>query len=214
MNILMSRFSFAIIALALSSCERPETAQKLAEIEEKISGVEKRLKAQEDQNRSITDQVTFLIQQPFKEKTVELDPNAKGYAVLDTGRGPLLFACDGAEPYLDGHRINIRIGNPLNMRFSGFKLKFTFGSKPRELPTEQNTSKENLENARKKWAEWMVNEREAWSASLRHIEESFFEDLPPGTWTSVKATLPQTKPEDIAYIQVAIQTDSISLTKQ
>ncbi|SRR6266498_1397624 len=214
MNILVLRFSFAVIALALNSCERPETAQKLAKIEEKISGVEKRLKTQEDQNRGITEQVRFLIQQPFKEKTVELDPNAKGYAVLDTGRGPLLFACDGAEPYLDGHRINLRIGNPLNMRFSGFKLKFTFGRKPPEVPTEQNTSKENLAKAREKWAEWIVNEREAWFASLQHTEESFFDELPPGTWTSVKATLPQTKPEDVAYIQVAIEVDRVSLTKE
>jgi hypothetical protein len=63
-----------------------------------------------------------------------------GISFLDTGGGVLFVSCVGAEQYLDGHRIKLRIGNPLNLRFSGFELKFKFGRKPPEPPTVENTN--------------------------------------------------------------------------
>jgi hypothetical protein len=216
-----TRIISLVATLALTACDQSQNTPKIVTLEEKFSAMEQRLATQETQytslldvlaksEKNVNDRLTFLSQEPYREKTVILDPNSKGYASLATDRGPLLFSCDGAEPYLDGHRINIRIGNPLYMKFSGFKLKFTFGRKLSDMPTKDNTPEADLPAAFKKW---LTEEREPWLASLRKSEESFTEDLNPGAWTAVQATLPKTKPEDIAMIQVSIETNNISLLK-
>jgi len=96
------------------------------------------------------------------------------------------------------------------MRFSGFKLKFNFGHKPPELPTKENVKDGDVAKA---FFETWPKENEVWKKSLKHAEESYTDDLLPGTWTNIEAVLPQVKAEDIAYIEVGIQTDQISLTK-
>ena len=89
----------------------------------------------------------------------------------------LLISCEGAEQYLDGHRLKLRIGNPLNMHFSGFKLQFNFGRKPPDFPTRGV----GFQNAAEAWHQ----DYEAWKASLRRSEEAYIEDLPPGMGKSV-----------------------------
>lgn len=206
------------IALMLSGCEQPETTQKIAALEQRVKNQEEQnaalLSALAENEKRVNGQLSFLIrealQRTLQEKTAVIDPHSKGYSVLDTGRGSLLIFCDGVEPFLDGYRIKLRLGNPLYMRFSGFKLKFKFGHKPPELPTKENTKEEELVKAFEKWPK----DSEAWKKSLSHAEESYTDDLSPGTWTSVEAVLPEAKAEDITYIEVGIETDRISLTKQ
>jgi len=210
--------SLFAIAMLLFSCEKPETAQKIASLEQ-------RLKSQEEQNaalinalgendKRVNGQLSFLLQEALQrsveQKTAIIDPHSKGYSILDTGRGSLLISCDGAEPFLDGYRIKLRLGNPLYMRFSGFKLKFKFGQKPPTLPTKENVKDGNVAKA---LFETWPKENEAWKESLKHAEESYTDDLLPGTWTNIEAVLPQANAEEIAYIEVGIEADRISLTK-
>jgi len=37
--------------------------------------------------------------------------------------------------------------------------------------------------------------------------------LAPGAWTKIDFALKETKPEDVAYLEVGIETDQISLRK-
>src|SRR6266496_4023396 len=76
--------------------------------------------------------------------------------------------------------------------------------------TQKIAALEELVKAFEKWPK----DSEAWKKSLSHAEESYTDDLSPGTWTSVEAVLPEAKAEDITYIEVGIETDRISLTKQ
>lgn len=71
----------------------------------------------------------------YGEKTATLDPDSKGYSYVSTDKGVFLFTVDGAEPFLDGHKIILRIGNPMNMTFSGFKLKVRYGKRPPAFPS-------------------------------------------------------------------------------
>jgi hypothetical protein len=216
--------SAALIALGLAGCEQPGSTQKLKALEERVTALESDLKSHEELNNMLfkihsdnasqaSQRLDFLttrvLEDAFKQKTAILDPSSKGYSILDTGRGSLLVACDGAAPYLDGHRVKLRFGNPLFMQFSGFKLKFQFGRKPPPFPTKENTKDGNILKAIEQWQK----DNETWRTTLKKAEESFTDDLKPGSWTTVEATLGQTKPEDIAYLEVAIDTDRISLTK-
>ena len=216
--------SAVLIVLGLAGCEQPGNAQKLKALEDRITALESDLKSHEELNNTLfkfhADNVsqaskglefltTQVLENAFKQKTAILDPSSKGYSILDTGRGSLLITCDGAAPYLDGHRLKLRLGNPLFMQFSGFKLKFQFGRKPPPFPSKENTKDENILKAIEQWQK----DNQTWKTTLKTAEESFTDDLKPGSWTIVEATLAQTKPEDIAYLEMAIDTDRISLTK-
>jgi Protein of unknown function (DUF3251) len=214
MNLKSSRCFWPLVAILFSACERPpEAVPRMDALEEKIRDLEQRVNSQEHETSELNHRV-FMNYLDFRERIEELkekkaaiNPSSTGYSFLDTGGGVLLVSCEGAEQYLDGHRIKLRIGNPLNMRFSGFKLKFKFGRKPPEPPTDKNTNEAVFQREAETW----LRNYATWKASLREAEGSYTADLSPGAWRAVQATLPQTKAEDIAYVEVSIETDIVSL---
>lgn len=165
-----------------------------------------------DSNKRLSDGLDFIttrvLKSEFEPKTAIIDPSGKGYATLDSGKGILLISCEDAQPYLDGYRVRLRIGNPLYMQFSGFKLTFKTGRRPPVMPTESNTKQGELGAAFEKWQK----DTQEWRDSLQQSEESFTEELAAGSWTIVEATLANKKPEDIGYMEVSISTSSVSLT--
>ena len=52
----------------------------------------------------------------------ELDPTSTGYAKADSNTGFFLVSCKKVEPYLNGHRVALAIGNPMGIRFNRFDV--------------------------------------------------------------------------------------------
>lgn len=144
----------------------------------------------------------------YGEKTAKLDPASKGYSSVSTDQGMFLFSVAGAEPFLDGHKIILEIGNPMNMTFSGFKLKVRHGRRPPAFPPFE-VGDTNAVEIFQKWAQ----DTKSWEKTLRKTEFSFTDSLQPGTWNKVDFTLKETKPEDVAYLEISIEIDKISLRK-
>jgi len=212
-----------LILMCISGCERPETADQLTKLEQKIKALEADAKKQtefnsivfkgiHDSNNRMSDGLGFItervLKSEFEANPAVIDLSGKGYATLDSGMGILLISCEDAQPYLDGHRLKLRIGNPLYMRFSGFTLTFKTGRRPPEIPTKVSTQQGGLGAFFQKWRK----DSQEWKDSLKQSEESFAAELDPGSWTTVEATLSQTKPEDIGYMEVTISTSKVSLT--
>ncbi|MCX7866150.1 MAG: DUF3251 domain-containing protein [Limisphaera sp.] len=149
----------------------------------------------------------FSLRQSFK-KVATLDPASKGYSPVSTDKGVLLFAVDGAEPFLDGHKFILRIGNPMNMTFSGFKLKVRYGKRPPAFPSFE-VGDTNAVAVLQKWARDM----QGWEKTVRETEFSFTDSLEPGAWNKIDFILKETKPEDVAHLEVSIETDRISLRR-
>ena len=214
MNLASFRSYVTFVGLLLSACDKPpQTSPRIDALEKKISDLEQRIKSEEHETSELSLDL-FKLRLDFqeriealKERTTTIDPNSTGYSFLDTGGGVILISCDGAEPYLDGHRIKLRLGNPLNMRFSGFKLKFKFGRKPPNPPTIKGMNGSDFVKAGEAWQ----RDYDAWKESLRSAEGSYTVDLSPGAWRTVQATLPQTMAADLAYVEVSIETGTISL---
>ena len=214
MNLASFRSYLTLIALLLSACDKPpQTTPRVDALEKKISDLEQRIKSEEHETFQLhLDSFKLRLDlqeriEALKERTATIDLNSTGYSFLDTGGGVILISCHGAEPYLNGHRIKLRLGNPLNMRFSGFKLKFKFGRKPPNPPTIKGMNGSDFLKAGEAWK----RDYDAWKESLRSAEGSYTVDLSPGAWKTVQATLPQTIAADIAYVEVRIETDIISL---
>jgi hypothetical protein len=62
----------------------------------------------------------FLLQSA--NNTVPISPQEKGFGLLKTPFGTLLVSTVSVEPYLDGYKIHLNIGNTTSANFSGLSL--------------------------------------------------------------------------------------------
>jgi hypothetical protein len=96
------------------------------------------------------------------------------------------------QPYLDGQKLQLRIGNPNLATYSGFKLKAKWG--PR-YPTATDTP-----------ARW-----DQWKRSVREKEIESTADLKPGVWNTVEIVLAPAKPDELGYIELSMTTNKVML---
>ena len=146
----------------------------------------------------------FVFDESNQKKSAVLDPSSKEYSFLESDAGRLLVSCESAEPFLDGHKLVLRIGNPLSMSFKGFKLKFRYGSRAPKFPKSPDA--EQLT----KWQQANA----AWQLTLHEKELSFTDTLSPAAWNRIEAVITPSKPDELAHLEIKIETDTVSLYKQ
>jgi hypothetical protein len=56
------------------------------------------------------------------------DPNQKAYTTVDTQNGKFLIECEYLEPYSNGYKLHLQVGNPNLMVFKDAKVGFLYGS--------------------------------------------------------------------------------------
>jgi hypothetical protein len=127
-----------------------------------------------------------------RSKFVVLDPASKAFGRVDTENGFFLVSCQDVRPYLDGHKVTLHIGNPLGVRFVGFKITARWG--PRYA---------GAENDYESYAKWM--------AGLKARDFSFPDALEPGRWNEVELVLTQTGPRHVGYIQLSLDTNTVAM---
>lgn len=127
-----------------------------------------------------------------RTKLVALDPASKAYGRLDTATGFFLVSCQDVQPYLDGYKVILHIGNPLGVRFVGFKITARWG--PRYTGED---------NDYESYAKWM--------GGLKARDFAFADVLEAGRWNEVELVLTQTTAQQVGYIQVSLDTNTVSL---
>jgi len=223
MNIHYPMLAILVIATMTSCSPDATTTARIDQFEKKIEAqnaaiaqferstsdaLDKKVNRMAQSLAEFRGEVSSLRQSFYGEKTATLDPASKGYSSVSTDKGVFLFTVDGAEPFLDGHKIILRIGNPMNMTFLGFKLKVRYGRRPPAFPSFE-AGDTNTAAIFQKW----VQDWQAWEKTVRKTEFSFTDSLQPGAWNKIDFTLKETKPEDVAHLEVSIETDQISLRK-
>ncbi|MCC6356190.1 MAG: DUF3251 domain-containing protein [Verrucomicrobiae bacterium] len=147
-----------------------------------------------------------LEEQTKRAKPTQIDLTSRTSFPVDSQAGRFLVSCDGVEPYLDGHRVTLEIGNPFNATFSGFELAIRFGRRPPTTTFDPSTATVAT------FESWR-NQQKAWENSLRLQEVSFLDELPPGSWKRVEAILSPSKPDEVGYVDLLIKTDIVTLKK-
>jgi hypothetical protein len=129
--------------------------------------------------------------------SVTLDASQPGsvYQQIVTSSGRFLVMLTNAEPYLDGFRVTIEIGNITSATYNGFKLNASW---PGPVPEDPD-----------------ANNLEAWSkkSETQKREFSFTDDLPPGAWTRVRLSLTPAIAEDVKAIEISMETHRLGLRK-
>lgn len=178
----------------------PKRPAPLAPANDQVVKLQKRVVELEEQLERVRSLATALNSRVLSleiaresETEVTIDPaQATGYQKLVSGVGFLLISFKDASPYLDGYRVALQIGNPLSATFHGFKLKVKWGP-------------------RYDWKRFSGESYQKWVKTLQEKESHFTEALNPGTWNPVTLVLPNTKPDQLGYLSLSIETDRIEL---
>jgi Protein of unknown function (DUF3251) len=152
-----------IIGLAATSAaaqRRPANTSSAPD----VAALEKRIK-------SLESKVYALEYKLDKDNSVELDTSSDVYQRVNSNNGSFLVRVIRAEPYLNGYKVFLAIGNTTTATFSGFDLSLKWGT------TEPSPGE---------FAKWMT-----WFNSLNKKTQSFVQDLEPGRWNQVEVILRQ-----------------------
>jgi hypothetical protein len=193
-------YCLALVTLILvPSCDLPpnkslsESVKKLQEQNESLSAtVESLGKLVDDFWMRIVDL------ERASHRTVQLDPAAREFERLDTSLGTLAVAIRDVQPFADGVRVLLAIGNLTSAALGKVEINAKWG---RRMPTHK-TEKSGIAY----WKEYNL-----WAESLKQKTISLTHDLRPGHWNKVSLTLPDTPSQEFGYLEISIHSAAIAL---
>jgi hypothetical protein len=138
----------------------------------------------------------------YEDRAVEIDAFRQSFTPAPTTAGILFVSCEGAEPYLTGHKIKLSIGNPLVAAITRASVEFRYGKKKpssAELFADRITTKDYFEMEKR--------HDESRKTNVTEIAQS----LLPGQWNRVEITLNPCLAEELAFVQLKITVHQVSL---
>jgi hypothetical protein len=189
--------ALSLLSMHLSGQTKPSNApnspsssqRDIAELKSQIAALEKKV---EDLQSTLNLYSVFVQNKQDRRDPIVLDFTDTSYQRLDTDNGFLLVSAVQATPYLNGYKIVLKIGNPLSMTFSGFKAKIKW-SKAYDFKQYTQAS----------YAEWekSVSEKEV---SLTNVLEG-------GAWNTVELVIAPATPDQLEYVTLSVQTNTVRL---
>ncbi len=123
------------------------------------------------------------------KESVTLDPAENGYGIITIDSGTFFISLEKIEPFLNGYKATLKVGNPYAITFTNVKLNVEWNKKfPKDLAN---------------YGEWV---------KTKHAQE--FSDttvLPPGKWTLFPVVLSDTKPDEVAYLEVKLSVQALRM---
>jgi hypothetical protein len=164
-------------------------SKEIAELKNQISALKAKIAVLETNRQEIYRRLSNAEFASSRYRTATLDLASKNYQRLDTDMGSFMVAAESVEPYLDGYKVVLSIGNPMLATFNGFKLRV-------------------------EWATSITKaaDYETWEKTRQQKEISFTEPLQPGRWNQVELLLPSTKPDQLGYFNLSLDISTISLS--
>jgi hypothetical protein len=130
-----------------------------------------------------------------KSDSVSLDLTSRNYQRLDTDNGFFLVSVSEALPYLNGYKIQLKVGNPSYATYADYKLKIRW-SKPYD------------------WAKYTQASYDEWNKAVQEKEISFPGSLEPGTWNNVEVILAPVAADQLGYLMLSMETSTVYLRTQ
>jgi hypothetical protein len=125
------------------------------------------------------------------KNSVFLDPSERGYDTITTDTGTFFVSLGKVEPFLDGYRIVLEIGNPYAITFFDLKITIEWNKK---IPSD-------------------LSNYDAWLKTKRVQDFSDLTELRPGSWTNLPLVLSDTKPDQLGYLQVKLSAKSVRMNR-
>jgi hypothetical protein len=121
-------------------------------------------------------------------RSANINPDDKSYQRIDADVATLFVSTESVDPYLDGYKVKLKIGNPTTADFNGFTLTSFWG--PTYTP---NLTVEAYESAQKSRTNTCPN------------------TLLSGYWTPVEIVLAPANADEIRNAKFSIKLNAIKL---
>jgi len=172
-----------------------QTERKIADLQQQVAQLKQALARLDSNVDGLWREVLQAKAKLDAYRAVQLDlASPHKFQRIDSGTGSFLLSVEDAIAYLDGYKIRLNIGNPSAARYDGFKLKVKW-SKGYDFSNFEAVS--YLQ----------------WQKAIREKEVSFTEALQPGTWNRVEMILSPAGADELGYLEVSLDTETVSLIK-
>lgn len=132
-----------------------------------------------------------VVERP-KYARVRID--SKEFAVVKTGIGPLLVSTDSVQPYLDGFRVVLNVGNPWSLSYLQLKISANWQD---PFPLNRTNS--------------TALAFKAWEDSKKVKESTAVKDFLGGTWTQVEIIVAPCTATQLRECTVSFESSAIQL---
>ena len=196
----MNRKQIALSVCVFFLAVSPVLAQEDAD--QRISAMEARVKALEEYveklntnletfSKELLNQIDIKVKSG-NDKVVAINPVSKTFTKVETNSGMFLIAVNKFQRMEEGYRLLLNIGNPNAAQYSGMRFKLHWG---------------------KKWDADSIIKYEDWRASLMNGEYTYGGELSPGEWSEVTIDLTPAGANQLEYIELEMEVDSVQLQK-
>ncbi len=158
------------------------------------------LKSEINSMRAELDQVMHKTAKQAPD-SVRLNFDSQGYWPIETSAGTLFVSCRGAEPYLDGFKVTIDVGNPFFLTIEGeIETSLVRGatSGPGSDPQSQGGEEKNGSNPKQK-------------DIIQRSRQAFPEGLKPGVWNRIVLIVKPANAHDLNSLFISIETTQVAL---
>jgi hypothetical protein len=163
-------------------------------IDARLASLERQVQeAEEVARRELKENVDIIFEEMVKDEAsraqreVRLDCTSTEFSWLEYRSLAFPIACKGAEPYLDGFKLNLNIGNLYSAEFSDLALELTWGATFLERIRSQG-------------------QEEPRSKIVRSSEV-----LHPGVWNSVEVVISPAERADPTNVRVRLEVERVRL---
>jgi hypothetical protein len=167
-----------------ASVQQFATAETAEQLKKEVVDLKKQI---DNLWAQILDHMTEI--ENLKRASATFDPASPNkYLRVETDAGFLLVSLGKVEPYLDGYKVELLIGNPLAATFDGFEVRATWAPRLKD-------NSGYLE----------------WNKKKRNQIFSFTQKLITGRWNSTTLIFPETKPDQFGFLDVSLSVNTLSL---
>jgi TolA-binding protein len=184
---------------AVASQSQSQNPKELAQLRGRIAALEQQLSDLNAKfkklDATVSVQGATLTLKQNKHSEIHIDPSDHNYQRLDFDSGLFLVSLKDIQPYLNGYKVALEIGNPSGATYRGAKFKCTW-SKPYN------------------WEQFSDASYQAWLASVHSTVIDVTTVLEPVTWNQVELTLIPATVEELSNLSLSIDTNTLSLRRK
>ena len=143
------------------------------------------------------------------ESAAVVDPSSKGYSIARNEYGAFPVVIEDVQPYLDGHKVKLRVGNLTSAAMTDVKLELVYGVRDPAFPGRNATlsDADNLIIFQHHFATVEQNKK-----SRRTLTVDAGKDLAPASWNIVEAIISPSKAEELGRIEVKVKVTGMKLS--
>lgn len=179
-RVLLCAATFALFPVA--NCQpTPKANDKVAVLEKQVADLRQQINMMEETISGIVDHIPFY-NQP------DIDVSQNGFVRIDSENGIFYVQVHDVEPYLDGVKVHLWVGNPALASYDGFTVRLRWRS--RNDRTMDFYSKTHL------------------------VVQAFPSSIVAGMWSPIDLVIPGVTPSAIGFVQVSIDAPVVNLPKK